>query len=64
MTVLRKEVPAGPDVHLICDTYSTHKAPTVRKWHKDPKPFAWTKDADEILRRLATYRDRIPGAGH
>ncbi|MDN3061364.1 IS630 family transposase [Streptomyces sp. SRF1] len=117
---LDKEVPAGLDVHLICDNYSTHKAPTVRKWleghprfhmhftptysswlnqverwfdlltdkkirrgaHKnlqalerdirswiaqwneDPKPFVWTKNADEILQRLAAYLDRIPGAGH
>ncbi|MGW3513834.1 IS630 family transposase, partial [Streptomyces sp. NPDC000994] len=117
---LDKEVPADLDVHLICDNYSTHKAPTVRKWleahprfhmhftptysswlnqverwfglltdkkirrgvhknlqalerdirswiakwNKDPKPFVWTKDADEILQRLATYLDRIPGAGH
>jgi len=27
-------------------------------------PFAWTKTADEILERLATYLQRIPGAGH
>ncbi|WP_064457088.1 hypothetical protein [Streptomyces hygroscopicus] len=61
--VLRKEAPARLDVHLICDNYSSHKAPTVRKWHKDPKPFAWAKDADEILRRLAAYRDPIPAQG-
>ncbi|MGW7327080.1 IS630 family transposase [Streptomyces sp. NPDC054840] len=117
---LDKEVPAGLDVHLICDNYSTHKSPTVKKWleahprihmhftptysswlnqverwfgiltdkqirrgtHKslqalekdirgwiktwneNPRPFAWTKSADEILERLASYLDRIPGAGH
>ncbi|MGW2939527.1 IS630 family transposase, partial [Streptomyces sp. NPDC001156] len=116
---LDKQVPAGLDIHLICDNYGTHKAPVVRKWleahsrfhmhftptysswlnqverwfglltdkrirrgvhrnlqalerdirawiaqwNDDPKPFIWTKDADEILRRLATYLDRIPGAG-
>jgi transposase len=25
-------VPGKPDVHLICDNFSTHKAPTVRAW--------------------------------
>jgi transposase len=117
---LDKQVPAELDVHLICDNYSTHKAPVVARWlqahprfhmhftptysswlnqverwfalltdqqlrrgvHKnlqalerdirawikswndDPRPFAWTKTADEILERLAAYLDRIPGAGH
>jgi len=117
---LDKEVPAGLDVHLICDNYSTHKSPTIVKWleahprfhmhftptysswlnqverwfglltdqrlrrgvHKslralekdirdwitawndDPKPFVWTKSSDEILERLASYLDRIPGARH
>ncbi|MGW9133344.1 IS630 family transposase [Streptomyces sp. NPDC055681] len=120
LTKLDKEVPAGLDVHLICDNCSTHKSPAVRKWleahprfhmhftptysswlnqverwfglltdkqirrgtHKslhalekdirnwiktwndNPRPFAWTKSADEILERLASYLDRIPGAGH
>jgi transposase len=117
---LDKQVPAELDVHLICDNYSTHKAPVVARWldahprfhmhftptysswlnqverwfalltdkqlrrgvHKNlqalerdirtwitrwndnPRPFAWTKTADEILERLAAYLDRIPGAGH
>jgi hypothetical protein len=29
-----------------------------------PSPFTWTKTADEILERLASHFDRIPGAGH
>ncbi|MFG1885336.1 IS630 family transposase [Micromonospora sp. NPDC049102] len=33
-------------------------------WNDDPKPFIWTKAADEILDRLASYLQRIPGAGH
>jgi transposase len=120
LTKLNKQVPAELDVHLICDNYSTHKAPAVRAWldahprfhmhftptysswlnqverwfglltdkqlrrgvHKNllalerdirawiaqwndnPQPFVWTKTADEILERLASYLDRIPGAGH
>jgi hypothetical protein len=32
--------------------------------NEDPKPFAWTKTADEILDRLTAYLQRIPDAGH
>jgi transposase len=27
-----KSVPSGPDVHVICDNYATHKTPEVREW--------------------------------
>jgi transposase len=120
LTKLDKQVPAALDVHLICDNYSTHKAPTIQawlaahprfhmhftptysswlnqverwfalltdkqlrrgvhknlqalerdirawiaRWNDNPAPFAWTKTADEILERLASYLERIPGAGH
>jgi transposase len=116
---LDKEVPAGLDVHLICDNYATHKTPAIRKWllahprfqlhftptgsswlnlverwfaeltnkkirrgvhrsvqaleddirawiatwNSDPKPYVWTKTADEILERLAGYLNRIPDSG-
>jgi transposase len=36
----------------------------ITHWNQNPKPFAWTKTADEILERLASYIQRIPGAGH
>ena len=36
----------------------------IAQWNENPKPFMWTKTADEILQRLAAYLDRIPGAGH
>ena len=36
----------------------------IKNWNDNPKPFAWTKTADEILERLATYLQRIPGAVH
>ncbi|WP_329373239.1 IS630 family transposase [Streptomyces sp. NBC_01483] len=116
---LDKEVPAGLDVHLICDNYATHKTPAIKKWllahprfhlhftptgsswlnlverwfaaltnkqirrsvhrsvqalekdirnwiaawNTDPKPYVWTKTADEILERLASYLNRIPDSG-
>ena len=36
----------------------------IKNWNENPKPFVWTKTADEILARLASYLHRIPGAGH
>ncbi|OLZ45090.1 IS630 family transposase, partial [Streptomyces amritsarensis] len=32
----------------------------VAAWNTDPKPYIWTKTADEILERLASYLNRIP----
>lgn len=36
----------------------------VKEWNKDPKPFIWTKTAEEILDSLARLCRRISGAGH
>jgi transposase len=36
----------------------------IAQWNTNPKPFGWTKSANEILQRLAAYLDRIHGAGH
>jgi hypothetical protein len=36
----------------------------INEWNKDPKPFVWTKSADEILETLAAYCERIIGSGH
>ena len=111
-------VPAGLDVHLVCDNLATHKAPVIQEWlarhprfrvhftptgsswinqverwfgfltdqmirrgvHKsvraleadirawiehwnaNPRPFAWTKTAEEILDSLAKYIAKISGA--
>jgi transposase len=115
-----KNVPAGLDVHLVCDNYGTHKTPAIQQWlvrhprfhvhftpagsswmnqverwsgyltdqkirrgvHKsvqsleadirdwienwneNPRPFAWTKTAEEILNSLAEYLSKISGAPH
>ncbi len=32
----------------------------IAAWNTDPKPYIWTKTADEILERLASYLNRIP----
>ena len=36
----------------------------VDTWNADPRPFVWTKTADEILDTIATYRQRINDSGH
>jgi transposase len=115
-----KNVPAGLDVHLVCDNYATHKTPVIRdwlarhprfhvhftptgsswinqverwfgyltdkkirrgvhksvqaleadirdwiaQWNQNPKPFAWTKTAEEILNSLAEYLSKISGGSH
>ena len=114
-----KAVPAGLDVHLVCDNYATHNTPEIRTWlarhprfcvhftptgsswmnqverwfglltdklirrgactsvqalehdirewiatwNDNPRPFTWTKTADEILNSLADYLAKV-GAGH
>jgi transposase len=36
----------------------------VAQWNESPRPFVWTKSADEILAGVAAYSMRISGAGH
>lgn len=36
----------------------------IATWNDNPRPFNWTKTADEIFERLASYLQRIPGARH
>jgi transposase len=113
-----KAVPAGLDVHLVCDNYATHSTPEIRAWlarhprfrvhftptgsswmnqverwfglltdklirrgvhtsvralendikawittwNDNPRPFAWTKTADEILASLAGYLAKVTGS--
>ena len=109
-------VPRDLDLHLVLDSYATHKTPAIKdwlikhprfrlhftptssswlnlerwfaeltnrklrrsahrsvteleadirkwinEWNKDPKPFAWTKSADDILETLADCCRRVCG---
>ncbi len=36
----------------------------IDTWNENPRPFTWTKTADEILNSLAKYLARISGATH
>jgi transposase len=120
LTKIDNTVPAGIQVHLVCDDYSTHKSPAIRNWlrahprfqmhytptysswlnqverwfayltndllrrgdhrsvqaleadirgwvqtwNQNPKPFIWTKTADQILERLSRYIQRTSDAAH
>jgi transposase len=52
---------------------STHRSVTeleadirrwINNWNADPKPFVWTKTADQILETLTAYCQRITDSGH
>ncbi len=48
---------------------SAHRSVTeleadVEAWNDDPKPFVWTKTADQILDTLAAHCQRIDDSGH
>jgi transposase len=118
LAAIDKAVPAGLDVHLVCDNYATHNTAEIRAWlarhprfhvhstptgsswmnqverwcglltdklirrgvhtsvqalendirewittwNDNPRPFTWTKTADEILNSLADYLAKV-GAG-
>jgi hypothetical protein len=36
---------------------------TTTGWNNDPRPFSWTRSADEIPETLAEYCQRITGLG-
>jgi transposase len=36
----------------------------TNEWNKNPKPFMWTKTADDIFDTLAAYCERINDSGH
>jgi hypothetical protein len=36
----------------------------IQAWNQDPRPFVWTKTADEILHNLTRYLHLINNSGH
>ena len=36
----------------------------IERWNTDPKPYVWTRTADQILESLAAYCQRINDSGH
>ncbi len=36
----------------------------IETWNENPRPFVWTKTADQILDSIARYCNRINASGH
>jgi hypothetical protein len=36
----------------------------IKNWNDNPKPFVWTKTAEDILQSLSKDMAKISGAGH
>ncbi len=36
----------------------------IETWNQDPRPYVWTKTADQILESISTYCNRINNSGH
>ena len=51
-------------VHTSVQALETDIRTWIETWNQDPKPFVWTKTADEILSSLGRYCQCISGAGH
>lgn len=120
LAAIDKAVPAGLDVHLVCDNYATHNTAEIKTWlarhprfhvhftptgsswmnqverwfglltdklirrgvhtsvpalendirdwiatwNDNPRPFTWTKTADQIIDRICRYCSRVSGPGH
>ena len=61
LRLIEKSVPAGKDIHIICDNYSTHKHVKVRKWlerrprihvHFTPTSASWLNMVERFFRDL------------
>ena len=51
-------------VHTSVQTLEADIRTWVADWNNNPKPFTWTKNAEQILESLARFCQRISGAGH
>lgn len=36
----------------------------ISQWNENPRPYVWVKTADEILKSIARYCERIYDSGH
>ena len=50
--------------HRSVQALETDLTTWIDTWNSNPKPFVWTKTAEEILDSLTRYLQRISGAGH
>jgi transposase len=67
LVTIDKAVPAGLDVHLVCDNYATHKTPAIRAWldrhprfhvHFTPTGSSWINQVERWFAYLTTQKIR------
>ena len=51
-------------VHKNIQTLERDIRAWAKNWNEHPKPFIWTKTADQILESIARLMNRTTGAGH
>lgn len=64
---IKRSVPAGKEVHIICDNYSTHKHSKVKRWfernkrfhcHFTPTSASWLNMVERLFRDISERRIR------
>lgn len=65
LNLIKRNLPAGKEVHLICDNYATHKHPKVKQWlkrnrrfhcHFTPTSASWMNMVERFFRDLSEQR--------
>lgn len=65
LNIIKKEVPKGKKVHIICDNYATHKHPKVKGWlernknfecHFTPTSASWLNMVERFFRDISERR--------
>jgi hypothetical protein len=64
LCVTRRLAAVARSAHRSVTELETDIRKWINEWNKDPKPFVWTKTADEIFETLAAYCSRITDSGH
>ena len=50
--------------HRSCETSTKTSATGIAHWNENPRPYIWTKTAEQILDSLTRYCQRINNSGH
>jgi len=67
LNLIKRSVPKGKEVHLICDNYATHKHPKVKAWfarnkrfhcHFTPTSASWLNMVERFFRDLTEHQLR------
>ncbi len=51
-------------VHTSVQAFEADTGHWIEFWNQNPRPFTWTKTADQILNSLAKYLAKTADAGH